>query len=131
MQSGLRHRAVRLDFTLQPGVGSCQLSGDATVDAEVLADGASPVHAEQTPGGYMAGDVPVTTVALDPDHGAHAILEWIGNAPLPDCSTYEGPRTDARLRVTPPGMSQTFTAPISIGRNEGRCWLQVHPLTSD
>jgi hypothetical protein len=52
-------------------------------------------------------------------------------APVPDCSTYEGPRSDVRLRVLPPGMSQTFTVPISIGRNEGLCPLQVHPQTGD
>jgi hypothetical protein len=36
---------------------------------------------------------------------------------------------DVTLRVTPPGMSQTFTVPISVGRNEGLCNLQIHPLT--
>ena|ERR1700722_14210267 len=130
-QSGLGHRSVWLNFTLQPGAGACQLSGYPTVDAEVLADGAASIQAKQTPSGYMAAPVPVTAVTLDPDHGAHAILEWVGNVPRPDCSTYEGPRTDARLQVTPPGMSQTFTVPISIGRNEGLCYLQVHPLTGD
>jgi hypothetical protein len=130
MQSGLGHRAVQLNFTLQPGAGSCQLSGYPTVEAEVLADGAAPIRAEQTPSGYMAAPVPVATVTLDPDHDAHATLEWVGNVPLPDCSTYAGPRTDARLHVTPPGMSQPFTVPISIGRNEGLCRLQVHPLTA-
>lgn len=130
-QSGLGHRSVWLNFTLQPGAGSCQLPGYPTVDAEVLADGAAPIQAKQTPSGYMAAPVPVTTVTLDPDHGVHAILEWVGNVPRPDCSTYEEPRTDARLHVTPPGMSQTFTVPISIGRNEGLCYLQVHPLTGD
>jgi hypothetical protein len=82
MQSGLGHRAIQLNFT------------------------------------------------LDPNHDAHATLEWVGNVPRPDCSTYEGPRTDARLQVTPPGMSQTLTVPISIGRNEGLCDLEVHPLTA-
>jgi len=28
-------------------------------------------------------------------------------------------------------MSQTFTVPISVGRNEGLCNLQIHPLTGD
>jgi Protein of unknown function (DUF4232) len=134
MQSGLGHRAIQLNFALQPGAGSCQLSGYPTVDAfvetGVLADGAAPIHAEQTPSGYMAAPVPVTTVTLDPDHDAHATLEWVGNFPRPDCSTYPGPRTDARLQVTPPGMSQTLTVPISIGRNEGLCGLEVHPLTA-
>src|ERR1700758_5167962 len=119
MQSGLGHRGVRLNFTLQPGAGSCQLTGYPTVDAEVLADGAAPIQANQTPSGYMAGPVPLTTVTLDPDHGARATLEWVGSVPQPDCSTYEGPRTDVRLNVAPPGMSRTFTVPISIGRNEG------------
>jgi len=135
MQSGLGHRAVQLNFTLQPGAGSCQLSGypavDAFVETEVLADGAAPIHAEQTPSGYMATGVPVTTITLDPDHNAHATLEWVGGVPRPDCSTYAGPRTDARLQVTPPEMSQTFTVPISIGRNEGLCYLQIHPLTAE
>jgi hypothetical protein len=36
---------------------------------------------------------------------------------------------DVTLRVTPPGMSQTFTVPISVGRNESLCNLQIHPLT--
>jgi hypothetical protein len=130
MQSGLGHRAIQLAFALQPGAGSCQLSGYPTVDAEVLADGAAPIHAEQTPSGYMAGPVPVTTVTLDPDHPAHATLEWVGSVPRPDCSTYPGPRTDARLQVTPPGMPQAYTVPITIGRNEGLCYLQIHPLTA-
>ena len=38
LDSGLGHRAVWLNFTLQPGAGSCQLSGYPTVDAEVLAE---------------------------------------------------------------------------------------------
>ncbi len=84
-QSGLGHRSVWLNFTLQPGVGSCQLSGYPTVDAfvetRVLADGGAPIQAKQTPSGYMAAPVPETTVTLDPDHGAHAILEWVGNVP--------------------------------------------------
>ena len=134
-QPGLGHRAVQLNFTLQPGATSCQLSGYPTVDAFVEtgadAEGASPVHAEQTPGGYLGGAVPGATVTLEPGHGAHAMLEWIASAPVPDCSTYEGPRTNVRLRVIPPGMSQTFTVPISIGRNEGLCRLQVHSLTGD
>jgi Domain of unknown function (DUF4232) len=130
MQSGLGHRSVQLNLAVQPGAGSCQLAGYPTVQGEVLAEGAAPVQAKQTPGGYMADPVPVTTVTLDPDHEAHATLEWVGSVPQPDCSTYAGPHTDARLLVTPPGMSQAFTVPISIGRNEGLCYLQVHPLTA-
>jgi hypothetical protein len=129
LQPGLGHRAVRLDFALQSG--SCRLSGYPTVDAEAQVEGADPVHAEQTPRGYLGGAVPGTTVTITPGHGAYAMLEWIGSAPVPDCSTYPGPRTAINLRVTPPGMSQTYTVPITVGRNEGVCRLEVHPLTSD
>jgi Protein of unknown function (DUF4232) len=48
-QSGLGHRAVQLNFTLQDRTAACQLSGYPTVDAEV--NGAAPIHAAQTPNG--------------------------------------------------------------------------------
>jgi len=99
MQSGLGHRAVQLNFTLQPGASSCQLSGYPTVDAEVLADGASPVHAEQTSRGYIPGAVPVTTVMLGPGHGARATVEWVASATRqdPNCPIYGPAGTDVRL----------------------------------
>jgi hypothetical protein len=122
----LGHRAVQLNFTLQPGVSSCQLSGYPAVDAE----GASLVHAEQTPSGYLGGAPLDVTVTLGPGHEAHALLEWAA-AGDPTCPIYGPMDNDVRLRVTPPGASQTFTVPISIGRNEGLCGLQVHPLTGD
>ncbi|MGB9302217.1 MAG: DUF4232 domain-containing protein [Mycobacterium sp.] len=129
LQPGMGHRAVQLDFTLQSG--ACQLTGYPTVDAEPQVEGAAPIHAAQTPSGYLGGAVAGGTVTLTPGHGAHAMLEWIGSAPVPDCSTYARPSTDVSLSVTPPGMSQTFTVPIAVGRNEGLCRLQVHPLTGD
>ncbi|MDT5347444.1 MAG: hypothetical protein QOH91_731 [Mycobacterium sp.] len=129
-QPGMGHRAVQLNFTLQPDITPCQLSGYPTVDAEVLAPGAAPVHAEQTPNGYLGGATPGTTVTLAPGHGAHAMVEWVaaGNS---TCAIYGPDSTDIRLRVIPPGMWQTFDVPISVGRNEGLCNLQVHPLVAD
>lgn len=101
--------------------------------AEVNVDGAAPVHAKQTPGGYLGGTTPGTTVTLEPGHGAHAMVEWVAAAggPDPTCAIYGPSGADVTLRVTPPGMSQTFTVPISVGRNEGLCNLQIHPLTGD
>jgi hypothetical protein len=58
------------------------------------------------------------------------MVEWFAGGD-PKCPTYGPTFTDVRLRVTPPGTSQTFTVPMSIGRNEGLCGLQVHPLTGD
>jgi hypothetical protein len=128
LQPGLGHRAVQLNFTLQPDVRPCQLSGYPTVDAEVT--GAAPVHAEQTPSGYLGGATPGTTVTLEPGRGAHAMVEWVaaGNS---TCAIYGPTPTDVRLRVIPPEMWQTFDVPISIERNEGLCSLQVHPLAAD
>jgi Protein of unknown function (DUF4232) len=132
MDSGLGHRAVWLNFTQQPGAGSCQLSGYPTVDAEVVAGGAAPIHAEQTPTGYLGAPVQGGTVTLDPGNGARAMVEWVASetAHDPACQIYGSAGADVRLQVTPPGMSQTFTVPISVGRNEGLCNLQVHPLTA-
>jgi hypothetical protein len=131
--AGLGHRAVLLTFTLQSGAGPCQLSGYPTVDAEVDVEGASPIHAKQTPTGYLGAPVPGGTVTLEPGHGAHAMVEWVASATRQDpaCLIYGDAGADVRLRVTPPGMSQVFTVPISVGRNEGLCGLQVHPLTAD
>jgi hypothetical protein len=135
--SGLGHRAVQLDFTVQPGAGACQMSGYPTVDAfvetEPNVEGAAPIHAEQTPTGYLGAPVPGGTVTLDPGHGAHAMLEWVAftTARDPRCQIYGDMPTDITLRVTPPGMSQAFSIPISVGRNEGLCGLEVHPLTGD
>jgi hypothetical protein len=132
-QSGLGHRAVQLNFTLQSGAGPCQLSGYPTVDAEPNVDGASPIHAKQTPGGYLGGATPGTTARLEPGHGAHAMVEWVAAAggQDPACQIYGSTPTDVTLHVAPPGTSQTLTVPITVGRNEGLCNLQVHPLTGD
>jgi hypothetical protein len=129
-QPGLGHRAVLLNFTLQPDVSQCQLSGYPTVDAEVLVPGAAPVHAEQTPHGYLGGATPGTTVTLAPGRGAHAMVEWVAAGDA-TCAIYGPTSTHVRLRVIPPGMWQTFDVPISIERNEGLCNLQVHPLAGD
>jgi hypothetical protein len=130
--SGLGHRAVLLNFTLQSGA-PCQLSGYPTVDAEVNVEGASPIHAEQTQTGYLGAPVPGGTVTLEPGHGAHAMVEWVAfeTAQDPRCQIYGPSGADVRLHVTPPGMSQTLSVPISVGREEGLCGLQVHPLTAD
>jgi Protein of unknown function (DUF4232) len=103
------------------------------LDAEVNVDGAAPVHAKQTPGGYLGGATPGATVTLEPGHGAHAMVEWVAatRGPDPACTIYGPSGADVTLRVTPPGISQTFTVPISVGRNEGLCNLQIHPLTGD
>jgi Protein of unknown function (DUF4232) len=127
-QSGLGHRSMQLTFTLQPGAAACQLTGYPTVDA--LADSAAPIHAAQTPSGYLASATPVTTVTLTPGQGAHAIVEWVAAAGGQDkaCQIYGDTPPDMTLRVTPPGSSQTFDVPIKAGRNEGLCNLLVHPL---
>jgi hypothetical protein len=132
-QPGLGHRAVQLNFTVQPGAGPCQLSGYPTVDAEPNVDSAAPIPARQTPSGYLGGAAPGTTVTLESGRGAHAMVEWTAAAggQDPGCQIYSPGPTDVTLRVTPPGMSQTFTVPITVGRNEGLCNLQVHPLAGD
>jgi Protein of unknown function (DUF4232) len=129
-QPGLGHRAVQLNFTLQPDVGACQLSGYPTVDAQVQVAGAAPVHAAPTPSGYLGGATPGTTLTLVPGRGAHAMVEWVA-AGDSTCAIYGPTSTDIRLQVIPPGTWQTFDVPISIGRNEGLCDLQVHPLAAD
>ncbi len=128
-QPGLGHRGVQLNFTLQAGGGACQLSGYPTVDA--LVEGAPPIHAEQTTHGYLGGATPDTTVTLEPGRGARAMVEWVAATGKqgPPCQIYGPSGADATLRVTPPGTSQTFSVPISVVRNEGLCWLQVHPVT--
>jgi Protein of unknown function (DUF4232) len=79
------------------------------------------------------GAAPGATVKLEPGHGAHAMVERVAAAggPDPACTNYGPSGADVTLRVTPPGMSQTFTVPISVGRNEGLCNLQIPPLTGD
>jgi Protein of unknown function (DUF4232) len=79
-QAGLGHRAIQLNFTLQPGAGSCQLSGYPTVDALAQVDGASPIHAKQTPNGYLGGATPGRTVTREPGHGAQAMVESVAAA---------------------------------------------------
>jgi hypothetical protein len=130
-QPGLGHRAVQLNFTLQPGAGACQLTGYPTVDAETAGAGSAPIHAAQTPGGYLASPIPVTVVTLAPGQSAHAMVEWVAAAGGQDkaCQIYGDTPPDIILRVTPPGTPQTFDVPIKVGRNEGLCSLQVHPLT--
>ena len=125
---------VQLNFTLQHDASSCQLSGYPTVAAFVQtraeAEGAAPVHAEQTPSGYLGSAVPA--------NGAHAMLGWIGERPRarlldlwgtahgctptrdttrnvadiyrPDCDRVErgpqsaaGPPADRRLKLTQDG----------------------------
>jgi Protein of unknown function (DUF4232) len=128
-QPGLGHRAVQLVFTLQPGAAACQLSGYPTVDAQPQVEGAAPVHAKQTPGGYLGGAKPDTSVTLEPGRGARAMVEWVAGSPGMGCAIYGAPSTDVQLAVTPPGTTQAFTVPISVGRNEGLCMFQVHPVT--
>jgi hypothetical protein len=126
-----RHRGGVYDSDAPRPPRTCQLTGYPTVDAQAQVDGAAPIQAEQTPTRYLGSPVPGGTVTLTPGHGAHAMLEWIGSVPGPDCVTYDGPSTNFTLRVTPPGMSQTFTVPIGVGRSEGLCHLLVHPVTGD
>ncbi len=131
-QPGLGHRAVQLSFTLQAGAGACQLSGYPTVDAFLNgASGAPPIHAQQLPGGYLGAAIPGAAVTLQPGQGAHAMVEWTATTSTkgPPCEIYGPSGADLTLQVTPPGMSQTFPVPVSVGRNEGLCWLQVHPVT--
>ena len=128
LQPGLGHRAVQLNFTLLPDINPCQMRDYPTVDADV--PGAASVHAEQTPSGYLGGAKPYTIVALAPGHGAHAMVEWVA-AGDSSCTIYGPNGADVRLRVIPPGMWQIFDVPISVGRNEGKCNLQVHPLAAD
>ncbi len=127
---GLGHRAIYLNFTLQSGAGACQLSGYPTVDVDPNVDGAAPIHAKQTPSGYLGGATPDTTVTLEPGHGARAMVEWVAAAggQDPACQIYGATPPDMTMRVTPPGTSQTFSLPLRVGRNEGLCNLQVHPL---
>ena len=127
-QPGLGHRAVLLNFTLQPGAAACQLTGYPTVDAQI--EGAAPIHAAQTPGGYLGGATPGVTVTLQPGRGTHAMLEWVA-AGDNHCQIYGPAGAHGNLIVTPPGTAQSFTVPISVGRNEGLCTLQVHPVTGD
>lgn len=131
VQAGLGHRGVQIDFTLAVGAAACELSGypivDAIVDAGV--DGAAPVHAEQTPHGYLGGATPGVAVTLEGSHGAHAMVEWAASGT--GCTIYGPSPTDVRLQVTAPATAQAFTLPLSVGRNEGLCNFQVHPLVGD
>ena len=129
VQSGLGHRGIQVDFTLVPGAAPCQLMGYPTVDAflEAEVDGAAPVNAEQTPQGYLGGATPGVAVTLDAGHGAHAMVEWAADGT--GCTIYGPNPTDVRLQVTAPATAQVFTLPLSVGRNEGLCNFQVHPLT--
>jgi hypothetical protein len=127
-QPGLGHRAILLNFTLQPDIAPCEMTGYPTVQAEV--PGAASVPAEQTPNGYLGGATPGKTVTLDPGRGAHAMLEWTATGDS-TCTIYGPNPPDMQLRVIPPGMWQIFTIPLSVGRNEGLCNLQVHPLAGD
>lgn len=130
-QAGLGHRGIQLNFTAQPDVSACELSGYPAVVA--LVPTGTQIQAKPTPQGYLGGGTPGATAVLVPGHGAHAMVEWsaTGTAQDQDCPTYGSAPTDIRLRVIPPGTWQTFDIPVSIGANEGICNLQVHPLTAD
>ena len=130
-QAGAGHRAILLNFTVQPDVGACELSGYPAVVA--LVPTGPQIQAKPTPQGYLGGAEPGKTATLQPGHGAHAMVEWVaaGTAQDPDCPTYGSAPTDIPLRVIPPGTWQTFDIPVTIGPNEGLCNLQVHPLTAD
>ena len=71
-------------------VAEVRYAGGGWLDAEVNVDGAAPVHAKQTPGGYLGGATPGATVTLEPGHGAHAMVEWVAAAggPDPTCAIY-------------------------------------------
>jgi hypothetical protein len=129
-QPGLGHRAVQLTFALQPGAAACQLSGYPAVTAEPRLPGAAPIQAQQTPGGYLGGATPGAVVTLYPGQGARAMVEWVAGAGGRDqsCQVYGSGPNDVTLHVTPPGTAQSFDVPISVGRNEGLCMLQVHPV---
>src|SRR5258708_2115346 len=62
LQPGMGHRAARLDFT--PQSGTCQLTGNPTVDAQAQVEGAATIHAKQTPTGYLGSPVAGGTVTL-------------------------------------------------------------------
>lgn len=121
--SASTHRAVRLNFSLAPGLDPCSLTGYPGVDSGT---GGPLIHAERTPRGFMGGlpngvDEP-PTVILWPSAHASAVLEGRavdtqGN----QCPTY----TD--VGVTPPNTTQTVTVAVSIDS----CELQIHPLTGD
>ncbi|OBF80071.1 hypothetical protein A5791_09205 [Mycobacterium sp. 852002-51163_SCH5372311] len=130
-QAGVGHRAVQLNFTVQPDVSACQLSGYPAVVALVPAG--TQIQAKPTPQGYLGGGTPGTTATLVPGHGAHAMVEWVatGTPQDPDCRTYGSAPISVPLQVIPPGTWQTFDIPVSIGPNEGLCNLQVHLLTAD
>jgi Protein of unknown function (DUF4232) len=130
-QAGLGHRAFQLNFTAQPDVSACQLSGYPAVVA--LVPTGPQIQAKSTPQGYLGGGTPGTTATLVPGHGAHAMVEWVatGTPQDPDCPTYGSAPIAIPLRVIPPGSWQTFDIPVSIGPNEGLCNLQVHPVTAD
>jgi Protein of unknown function (DUF4232) len=125
------HRAAWLLFELRSGAGACQLSGYPTVEAVVNADGAAPIRAKQTPGGYMGGGSPDVIVTLQPGRGAEALLEWAvaPGGQDPACRIYGSAPNEVTLRTTPPGASHSFDLPYQFGQNEGLCNLQVHPLS--
>ncbi|OBA84003.1 hypothetical protein A9W99_06320 [Mycobacterium sp. 1164966.3] len=130
-QAGVGHRSIQLNFTAQPEVSACQLSGYPAVVA--LVPTGTQIQAKPTPQGYLGGATPGATATLVPGHGAHAMVEWVatGTSQDPDCRTYGSAPTSIPLQVIPPGTWQTFDIPVSIGPNEGLCDLQVHPLTAD
>jgi hypothetical protein len=128
---GVGHRGIYLNFTLQSGAGSCQLSGYPTVDVDPNLAGTAPIRAKQTPGGYLGGATPDTTVTLQPGHGARAMVEWVAapGGQDPACRIYGATPPEMTVHATAPGTSQSFSVPLQVGRNEGLCNLQVHPLT--
>jgi hypothetical protein len=130
-QAGAGHRGIQLNFTLQPDVSACVMSGYPAVVA--LVPTGPQIQARPTPQGYLGGGKPGATATLQPGHGAHAMVEWDASSTQqnPDCPTYGSTPSAIRLQVIPPGTWQTFDIPVSIGPNEGLCDLQVHPLTGD
>jgi Protein of unknown function (DUF4232) len=119
-QGAVGHRSLTLTFTLAGGADPCTLSGYPDVDSGT---GGPPVHAQPTPRGYsggLPGNVAAPpTVTLSLSQEAQAVVEGMavdgsGNP----CATY----TD--LSVSPPGIVQAFTVPVSIEA----CQLEVHPV---
>lgn len=116
------HRALTLMFTLAGGAQPCTLTGYAWVDSGA---GGPPIHAQQTPRGYMGGlpgdvDVP-PSVLLSITAQGQAIVEGVAVDGSGDpCPTY----TD--LRVNPPNTEIVLTVPATIEA----CELQVHPVTA-
>ncbi|MFE3797505.1 DUF4232 domain-containing protein [Nocardia tengchongensis] len=118
--AAMSHHGITLTFSIANPAQACTLHGYPGLDETT--DTGEVIHAERTPGGYMAQDAdPEATVVVKSGHPAQAVAESVA------CGVFGKPDLKVvKTQVTPPNSTDTRTVDASLDT----CNLKIHPVTA-